>query len=426
MRPSQRSLPWILALVTLTGVAPARAELPAATCLAGWWTDDARVPLAVTEAPTAPWIVLPIQWVSGYQTAPEDLAPPTLTVTVTDGAGAVVPGTVALRPESAKPDVAALRRAPRWRPDAPLTAGATYTMHVAVPEPPGDGAHSGCPYGGVDRTLTVTVAPTPTTHPAEVHVHTSDRIAPLEYETCANLPGGVPCADHPNVCCQRAGRMAVVSVAFDAPLPNDGRYDAVELTVTAPGGVYLTRVAYPANAGPWYFLVDHPDGTPPAPAAVCVTAIAYDLFSDAAVVTDTACAGTANHEPGEGADLVCDPVTCAASDPGPGPEPPVEPGPEATAETDPYDDLGQDYLADVLGGDVLGGDGLGSDGAGGSDLVANGAPEASGCAGGGTSPGLVFALAALLGLALIRPRRRRSPGGALRTSARPPGSPPAA
>lgn len=406
MHPSPlRSLSWMLALATLTAVGPAHAELPPAVCEAGWWADDATVPLTVTEAPTVPWVMLPIQWVSGYGSAAEDLTPPTLTVTVTDGDDAVVPGTVTLRPESAAPDVAALRRAPRWRPDAPLTAGASYTMHVVVPEAPGDGAHSGCPYGGVDRTLTVSVAASSAAPVPEVTLFTRDQLGPVMLETCDNLPDGVPCADHPDVCCQRAApsRVALVSVAFPDPLPSDGRYHAVELTVTAPGGVYITSVSYPAGNAPSVFLFD-PFSEAPAPASVCVTAIVYDLFSDAAVATDTACADPADHEPAPAPpELVCDPVACAAG--GPGPEPPVEPGPEASAETDPSDDLGNDYVPDVIGGDVFGGDAQTDGGASGSDLVPNGAPEASGCASGGTSPGLVLTL---LGLALLALRRRRA------------------
>ena len=388
----------VVALLAVGGLSAAlggtaRAESPVPVCVYGWWAEVVATPLAIDGAPTVPWILLPIQWTGPGTATDADLVSPSLTVTVAASDGTAVPGGVSLRPVEARPDAVGLRRAPRWRPDAPLVPGEVYTVHVVVPDPDGDAAYSGCHYNGVDRTLTVSVAsttPDPVPAPA-VSLYTSDLFAPVLYKPCGELPGGIACTDHPGICCNGDIETTHVSVDFSSPLPNAGGYLAVEITVTAPGDVALTGAIYPARDGEMSFLFE-PFSPPPAPETVCATAVVYDLFTDTAVANDVACADPADHRP-DAAVRVCEPRLCADADPDPGPF--AEPGPDADVGASVVDDVAADGGPDVI--DATPGDAMPTD-------TYDDRSGPSGCTG-GPSPGAA-ALVLLAGLALARRRRR--------------------
>ena len=348
-----------VASVLALSLAPpaARAELPPAPCLDGGWIEDAAYPLALAGLPSDPSLSLPVNWEHpdfGVPGPLPDLAIDArgLSVEVRDGADALVPGSVAF--PDPDPELAVETARPRWRPDAPLVAGARYRMRVVVAARGPRWRGDICAFAAVAREVTLDVAAAPVEIRLNLAVTTRDSWGGgTSYHPCGLEPESeLACPNAPGVCC------AVM---------DETRYRAVEVMVTAseglPGGALHHRVAvrhvtpggaegWPASPfdGAWVMrlLAVGPvlAGDAVEVGEHCADGVWTDLMTGAVHPLAVVCADPVAHvDAGPAPVPECLPALCAELQP---PDVGPEAGPEASPEEVPVVDAGLGGLDAVV------------------------------------------------------------------------------
>lgn len=322
-----RSRPLLMLVVAAIAqyAVPSLATSPDKTCFAIWWVPSPWIPTELTDLPSDGAIALPIA-ASDYNGFRPGVSPSELVVEVRDDADRLVEGVVG--DGYTEPflefigGAVAVPLPPWWRPAHPMLPG-TYSLRLAVNEPPKTDKYKGCTYQSFERTMTFTVSSLPAPQP-DIELELTDTATlrhTVVYEMAATEYGGPPpprwpCPNEPTVVC---GHFGFETHTFSVEravtgIPGGPLYALIETERDDFNGGRLTstyHAEYPPEpwplVSPWSRNVGYPIVTD----TLCATARLWSLHELKVVVEKTECIPVASVPPLSSLPPpVCDPVEC--------------------------------------------------------------------------------------------------------------------
>lgn len=259
-------------------VTPARAET---TPCSPTWIPEA-MPSTLLDAPVLPTVMLPLAPTYYFGS---DIDYTLIVVDARDADGVAIAGEVFPGGIVADDVPTAV-----WRPAAPLTPGATYTLAYAATSQYGCGAP-------LEGTLSLTVAhvprPLPTLDVSATFVDTQFSSSSGLSRSCG--PGATACEGRPGICCVRTDRSTMRSLQFvirgSFDYTMDPYYRVTMVPKSVELGTWVQRLMFfgaIATAGNAYQTPF--DAGPPAEGEGCVDLVFEDLMAQVTLATLPVCA----------------------------------------------------------------------------------------------------------------------------------------